>query len=120
MPKSKEKVRFIRVNLPVFFIKQDDQWVAYCPPLEVSSYGDTEEEAKAAFEDALEIFFEETDRRGTLERELLRMGWTLASSAYYPPAVPPKIIHDLGRSRKENRTVQIPTIRANPRSGLPA
>lgn len=118
MSTSTEQLRFVRVDVPVFLVEEGNgQWVAYCPPLEVSSYGDTEEEAKAAFEDALAIFIEEADRRGSLERELLRMGWTLASSDYYPPQVSPKLIHDLG-GRKEKRTISIPAVRAHPRPGL--
>jgi hypothetical protein len=71
-----------------------------------------------AFEDAIDIFIEETVRRGTLEKELLRMGWTLASREYYPPQVSPKTVHALGHSKKENHTIRIPAIRLNPRSGL--
>jgi predicted RNase H-like HicB family nuclease len=110
--------RMLKVSVPVFLIEEDAQWVAWCPALEVSSYGDTEEEAKQAFEDAVEIFIEETAQRGTLEKELLRMGWTLASADYYPPQVPSKTVHALGQSKKVNRTITIPAVRPNPRSGL--
>jgi predicted RNase H-like HicB family nuclease len=118
MPKSTEQLRVIQANVSVFLMEEDGQWIACCPALEVSSYGDTEDEAKAAFEDALEIFLDETYTRGTLERELIRMGWTLASSDYYPPAISAKVIHGFGNGRKENRTIQIPAGPANPQSGL--
>jgi predicted RNase H-like HicB family nuclease len=110
--------RLLQVSVPVFLIEEDAQWVVWCPALEVSSYGDTEDEARQAFEDAVEIFIEETARRGTLEKELLRMGWTLASADYYPPRVLPRTVHALGQSKKENRTITIPTVRPDPRSGL--
>jgi hypothetical protein len=51
--------------------------VAYCPALEVSSYGDDENDAKESFEEAMQIFLSETDRKGTLEKYLLKMGWQL-------------------------------------------
>ncbi len=51
------------------------QYVAYCPALELSSYGDTEAEACAAFEDALAIFSRDTRERGTLGQLLLALGW---------------------------------------------
>lgn len=65
----------MQASVPVFLLEQDSQWVAYCPSLEVSSYGDTQEEAQTAFEEALEIFLEETVQRGTFEPELLRQGF---------------------------------------------
>jgi hypothetical protein len=51
--------------------------VAYCPALELSSYGDDQNDAKEAFGEAMKIFLSETDRKGTLERYLLKLGWQL-------------------------------------------
>lgn len=45
--------------------------------LEVSSYGDDEADAKKAFEEAMQIFLSETERKGTLEKCLLKLGWQL-------------------------------------------
>lgn len=65
------------VDVQVALFKEDDIWVAYCPALEVSSYGDDEEEARSAFEEAMQIFLAETERKGTLEKYLLKLGWQL-------------------------------------------
>ena len=42
----------------VLLVLDDDtgQYVAYCPALELSSYGDTEAAAEAAFEESLQFF----------------------------------------------------------------
>ncbi len=61
-------------------------YVAYCNSLDLSSYGKDQEDALKAFENALDIFIEETTAKGTLEHVLVRLGWTLTRKAYSPPA----------------------------------
>jgi len=67
----------INVNVQVVLFQEDGIWVAYCPALELSSYGDNQDEAREAFDEAMKIFLSETDRKGTLERYLLKIGWQL-------------------------------------------
>lgn len=84
----------ISVGVSVFVLKEDDLFVAYCPALELSSYGKTKKEAKENFSDALKIFIEETQKKGTLEKMLLSLGWTLKQKPqvrYKPPLLTGKI-----------------------------
>ncbi len=67
----------LQINVQVALFQEDGIWVAYCPALEVSSYGDEKEEAKQGFEEAMQIFLIETERKGTLEKCLLKLGWQL-------------------------------------------
>ena len=67
----------LNVSVEVALFQEDDIWVAYCPALEVSSYGDDKDEAKESFEEAMQIFLAETERKGTLEKYLLKLGWQL-------------------------------------------
>lgn len=67
----------IILSVPVFIVKEENSFVAYCPALELSSYGDSSEDAKDGFEDAVKIFIDEALKRGTLEKMLLNFGWTL-------------------------------------------
>lgn len=67
----------VNVNVQVALFQEDGIWVAYCPALEVSSYGDEKDEAKQAFDEAMQIFLAETERKGTLEKYLLKLGWQL-------------------------------------------
>ena len=79
----------VRVNLPVQISADENGFVAYCPALDLSTYGESEEAVKRAFEEVLQIFIGETDRKGTLERELVRLGWSLIHGLhprYRPPA----------------------------------
>jgi len=80
--------RVVNVSLEVELIKQGDYIVSYCPALELSSFGITEDEAKDGFEGALETFLKDTHQKGTLERVLLDLGWTLKKIPivkYKPP-----------------------------------
>ena len=77
-----------KVEVAIFISKEGEAFVAYCPALELSSYGDSEREAREAFEESLEIFVEETTKSGTLEKVLLKLGWTLQQIPkmdYRPP-----------------------------------
>jgi hypothetical protein len=81
MPRAK----VISVGVDVLFLQEGNQIVAYAPALELSSYGRTVPAAKKAFSEAMGIFIEEMERKGTLERVLLKLGWTLSRSRYDPP-----------------------------------
>jgi predicted RNase H-like HicB family nuclease len=63
------------IKLKIAFYKEGEQFISYCPALDLSTAGDTFEEAKKNFEEAADIFFEETIKRGTLEDVLLECGW---------------------------------------------
>jgi hypothetical protein len=118
MAKEKLKNDFIEVKLAVILFQEAGQYVSYCPALELSSYGDDEQEAKEAFEDALNIFIEETTRKGTLERELLKLGWRLQQHpkpSYKPPTLSSFRDKDGGlmkrnRARKYDEKVELPFV----------
>jgi predicted RNase H-like HicB family nuclease len=81
---------FTNAVINVLVGKQEDYYIAYCPALELSSYGKTEDQARKNFEVELEIFIEETGKRGSLEKVLLKLGWCLTQSPS-PTYVPPKL-----------------------------
>jgi len=77
--------RVVNVIVEVDLYKQGDFIVSYCQALELSSFGLTENEAKEGFEGALETFIKDTHEKGTLERVLLDLGWSLTKVKYQPP-----------------------------------
>ena len=84
----KKSARSVEVQVDVVLIKEGEFYVALCPSLNVSSYGQTQGEAKTAFDEALKIFISETDKKGNLEKELLKNGWVLQQQpklSYKPP-----------------------------------
>jgi predicted RNase H-like HicB family nuclease len=61
--------------------EEDGQIVALCLELNVSSFGDTPEEAQAALQEAVTLFLEECRRMGTLEMVLEEAGYRHAPTA---------------------------------------
>ncbi len=100
----------IIIQINVLFTQEDDNtYIAYCPVLELSSYGDNIEDAKEAFNEALTIFIKETTRKGTLEKELLSLGWTLRKKPepeYHPPPLK-KLYRQLLKSGASRITEQM-------------
>lgn len=45
-------------QLTVVLEKEDDAYIAFCPEVDVTSQGESLEEAKANLQEALELFFE--------------------------------------------------------------
>jgi predicted RNase H-like HicB family nuclease len=55
--------------------EEDDQYVAVCPELNVSSFGDTPADALTALKEAVVLFVEECQRMGTLTLVLEEAGY---------------------------------------------
>ena len=78
----------INLEVEVFIVKESKYYVAYCPSLELSAYGDNADKAMKSFKTELNIFLKETSERGTLEKYLLKNGWKLQQLPelkYEPP-----------------------------------
>jgi len=67
--------RHIQFTCQLF--REGDQIVSLCPELNVSSFGDTPEEAEAALREAVTLFLEECERMGTLNEVLEEAGYRL-------------------------------------------
>lgn len=81
------KKRFT-VGLQVTFFREGEMFVAFCPALDLSTCGPTFDAAKANFQEALVIFFEECVRHDTTDRALDELGWhktTGKSPQWQPP-----------------------------------
>ncbi len=64
----------IPVKIEVF--KEGEVYVALSPDLNVSSFGETIEDAKRSVKEAVEAFIEECKRMGTLEEVLEESGFS--------------------------------------------
>jgi len=78
-------------RIPVLYFKEGPMFVWYSPAFDLSSCGPTFEEAKRNFHEALQIFFEECVKRGTLEHALESLGWqksaTRRAAQWRPPVL---------------------------------
>jgi len=81
----RKNAQSLEIEVEVLLVKEGDYWVSYAPSLKLSSYGDSQAEAKRGFAEALSIFIDDTMKKGTLERLLIDYGWTLSRNAYRPP-----------------------------------
>lgn len=77
----------LNFSLPVSILKEGNAYVAYSPAVDLSTVGDTFEEAQHRFEEASQLFFEELMAEGTLEEALLELGWQKADHQLVPPVV---------------------------------
>lgn len=100
---SKSK-SYINVPLDVFLLEEDGMIVSYCPSLQLSSYGEDIQDAKKAFKEAMDIFLQDTIHKGTLEKVLLKLGWTL--KAVPKPAFEPPSIHATDIKRMSKHIIQ--------------
>jgi len=75
------------VSLTVTFLREGDQFVAYSPALDLSTAGNTLELAKKRFNEAAQIFFEETVNKNTLPEVLTELGWQKSNRHWLPPTV---------------------------------
>jgi predicted RNase H-like HicB family nuclease len=70
-----EKNEAIHVPYTSQLFEEDEQIVAVCPELNVSSFGDTPQTALAALQEAVALFLEECQLMGTLEAVLEEAGY---------------------------------------------
>ncbi len=56
--------------------EEDEQIVAVCPELKVSSYGETTSGAISSLKEAVELFLDECRRMGTLDTVLEESGYS--------------------------------------------
>ena len=73
----------VRAEFKLFGVlkRQKGWYVAYCPPLDITTQGRTKEEAKRNLLEASELFVTSCFERGTFEQALRELGWHLESKS---------------------------------------
>ncbi len=70
----------LNIGLMIKTFKEDGDFIAYCPSLNLCGQGGTEEKAKKSFEIVLEEFFRYTLNKKTLSTVLEELGWIKKTS----------------------------------------
>lgn len=69
----------ITIKVGVYLFREDNVFIAYCPALDMSGYGENENEAKKSFEQSMSIYVEYCIRKNTLVADLKKHGWDIKS-----------------------------------------
>jgi hypothetical protein len=86
----KSGIQEIKCKLPLIIFEEDNNQIFYCPALDLSGYGATEDEAYRSFYEVLGEYFRYTTNKGTLFEDLKRLGWTLKKNLK-KKAIPPAL-----------------------------
>jgi len=73
------KSRKISVQLGIYLFKEDNMSIAYCPALDLSGYGNNDEEAKSSFAEVFRQYIEYCTNKKTLISDLQKRGWNIKS-----------------------------------------
>jgi predicted RNase H-like HicB family nuclease len=66
-------------------LKKENGWyIAHCPPLDITTQGRTEAEAKKNLREASELFVLSCFERGTFEQALRELGWRVVAGNLVP------------------------------------
>ena len=74
-------------GVPIVFFEEGDVIVAHCVSLDVSSCGQSIEEARRNVREAIELFLETCDEIGTLNEVLEEAGFVNDGNQWLPPAI---------------------------------
>ncbi len=86
--KRAKKVVGITVLTRIEVFAEGAQFIGLCPDLNVSSFGDTEEEARRSTREALGLFFEQCREMKTLEDVLGDAGYSSGADGTWRPREP--------------------------------
>lgn len=73
-----------KVEFTAEIFKEGEVYVSLCPELNVSSFGDSVDEAKESLVEAVTAFLEECKTMGTFEEVLEEAGFLRTDSAWVP------------------------------------
>jgi len=80
---------YFKVNLPLIRFEEDGCKIAYCPALDISGYGNNDDEALESFKISLSEFFKYTTNKKTFEKVMQSMGWTISHNKHQSMTPPP-------------------------------
>jgi len=77
----------VRILIASILFKEGEHIVSLCPQLNVSSFGETAEEAKKSLVEAVTLFLQECQKMGTLEEVLEEAGYSRRGEEWIPPQI---------------------------------
>ena len=77
----------LEFSLPVSILREGKKYIAYTPALDLSTSGNTFDQAKKRFDEIVHLFFEEIVKENTIEKVLTELGWQKVNAKWNPPIV---------------------------------
>ena len=65
----------VNVILGMYLFKEGKSFIVYCPALDLSAYGDTENDAKQSFISIFEMTLKYMLNKNTIKEDLINHGW---------------------------------------------
>lgn len=87
-----------QVGINISMTKEGDVFVASCQALDLTSFGDTFQEAQVNMREAIHLFLEECQEMGTLDKVLRECGWHKSVRKDKKEMVPPHVVATLSES----------------------
>lgn len=75
----------VKANIVLISFKEQHHYIIYSPHLEVTGYGESEDEAMKSFNHCLGVFLDYTVNKKTLHKELISLGWQLKKGSIKKP-----------------------------------
>ncbi len=79
----------ISIDFDIVLFQEKETYITYCPELDISSCGETADQAKERVKTAVRLFVEEAEKMGTLETILEESNYIKDSKGKWKP---PKLI----------------------------
>src|SRR3989338_3752456 len=94
------KKTMLKANIPVIYLKEGEAFICYSPAFDLAAHGDSFEDAKRSFAQALKLFIEHVSKKGTWDDVLSECGWEKIRHEWTPPRI-------IGQDNKEI-TIPVP------------
>ena len=75
----------LTVRLEAAFKQDDEQWIAWCLPLDILTQAETKKAAKSALREAVTLWFDSCIERGALDDALRECGFLRCKPGECPP-----------------------------------
>jgi hypothetical protein len=75
----------MKTNIVLISFQEVDTFIVYSPHLEVTGYGQSQQEAMDSFNHCLGVFLDYTVNKKTLHEELVTLGWVLKKGSAKRP-----------------------------------
>ncbi|MDR1021946.1 MAG: hypothetical protein LBL94_01535 [Prevotellaceae bacterium] len=75
---SSHGVHKVTGTVDVYTFKEGEMYIAYCPSMDISAYGLSEDDAKKSFSEVMEAHIAYCVQKKTLKKDLEAHGWKIA------------------------------------------